>query len=110
MKFFIKKKYEKKTYIIKSFVALFFISLRIGKRWVFIKKKDNSDEFLVEKKSPLVLPPVYGKLPTPDDAIKNSEKIEEFKEVISSSKNNSNKKTTDNKSSSLQESILDKIK
>ena len=75
-----------------------------------LKKKDNSDEFLVEKKSPLVLPPVYGKLPTPDDAIKNSEKNEEFKQVISSSKNNSNKKTTDNKSSSLQESILDKIK
>ncbi len=29
------------------------------------QKKDSSDEFLVEKKSPLVLPPDYNELPTP---------------------------------------------
>ena len=28
-------------------------------------KKNNSDEFLVEKKSPLVMPPDYNKLPEP---------------------------------------------
>ena len=28
-------------------------------------KKKGSDEFLVEKKSPLVLPPSFGKLPEP---------------------------------------------
>ena len=32
-----------------------------------LKKKNNSDEFLVEKKSPLVLPPDYGKLPQPNE-------------------------------------------
>tara|TARA_B100000767_G_scaffold221310_1_gene209768 strand:- start:368 stop:676 length:309 start_codon:yes stop_codon:yes gene_type:complete len=101
----------KKRLILLNLLLLCFLSACESARDGFsLKKKDNSDEFLVEKKSPLVLPPVYGKLPTPDDAIKNSEKNEEFKEVISSSKNNSNKNTTDNKSSSLQESILDKIK
>ena len=30
-------------------------------------KKDNSDEFLVEKKSPLVMPPDYNELPIPND-------------------------------------------
>ena len=30
-----------------------------------LKKKNNGEEFLVEKKNPLVLPPDYSKLPTP---------------------------------------------
>jgi len=30
-------------------------------------KSENSDEFLVKKKSPLVLPPKYLKLPKPED-------------------------------------------
>jgi len=29
------------------------------------QKKNNSDEFLVEKKSPLVMPPDYNELPIP---------------------------------------------
>ena len=29
------------------------------------QKKGNSDEFLVEKKSPLIMPPDYGELPIP---------------------------------------------
>ena len=29
------------------------------------KKKENSDEFLVQKKNPLILPPDYDKLPEP---------------------------------------------
>ena len=32
-----------------------------------LKKKSSSDEFLVEKKSPLVLPPNYGELPLPNE-------------------------------------------
>ena len=31
------------------------------------KKKQAADEFLVEKKNPLVEPPEYGELPTPTD-------------------------------------------
>ena len=30
-------------------------------------KKDNTDEFLVQKKNPLVLPPDYNDLPVPKD-------------------------------------------
>ena len=37
------------------------------------QKKDNSDEFLVEKKSPLVEPPSYGELPIPSNE-KNNKK------------------------------------
>ena len=98
------------NFFLLSLLLILFSSCSTVKKGFESQRKNSTDEFLVEKKRPLVLPPVYGKLPTPDDAIKNSEKNKEFKEVISSSKNNSNKKTTDNKSSSLQESILDKIK
>ena len=99
-----------KKLIIYLFLLTFLSACQATREGFTLKKKDNSDEFLVEKKSPLVLPPVYGKLPTPDDAIRNTEKTEEFKEVISSSKNNSNKKVNNNKSSNLEDLILDKIK
>ena len=39
-------------------------------------KSENSDEFLVKKKSPLVLPPKYLELPVPKDSILENE--EEF--------------------------------
>ena len=42
------------------------------------QKKNNSDEFLVEKKSPLVMPPKYNELPTPkiDTSEDSEEKID----------------------------------
>ena len=36
-------------------------------------KSNNSDEFLVQKKNPLILPPKYLKLPKPKDLIAVSE-------------------------------------
>ena len=36
-------------------------------------KKSNSDEFLIEKKSPLVLPPEFSQLPKPE-SLNNEEK------------------------------------
>ena len=34
-------------------------------RGIYKPKKSSSDEFLVEKKSPLVMPPDYNNLPVP---------------------------------------------
>ena len=36
-----------------------------------LKKKPSGDEFLVEKKNPLVLPPAYGELPIPKNNQRN---------------------------------------
>ena len=33
-----------------------------------MQKKSSADEFLVKKKDPLILPPDYENLPTPDEA------------------------------------------
>lgn len=73
------------------------------------QKKNNSDEFLVEKKSPLVMPPDYNELPIPNDE-KEEEQTNEIKSLISKSKNGETKENTDEKNSSFESSILKKIK
>ena len=53
------------------------------------KKYENSDEFLVIKKNPLVLPPNFNDLPTPKDVAKSTqiETIEnEIEDLLSSIK------------------------
>ena len=49
IRIFLKKKYEK----IFLFIYYFFICLSVSLK-MDLKKKDNADEFLVEKKNPLV--------------------------------------------------------
>ena len=72
------------------------------------QKKNNSDEFLVEKKSPLVMPPDYGELPRPnsDLDIENDED-NSIKSIISKD-TNSIQSSDDNKN--FEESLLKKIK
>jgi hypothetical protein len=72
-------------------------------------KKNNSDEFLVEKKSPLVMPPDYNELPTPNEG-KIEKETKDIKSLISKSKQIENNENSDKKSSSFESSILKKIK
>lgn len=72
------------------------------------EKITTTDEFLVKKKRPLVLPPDYQKLPKPGE-IKNKEFTEEEK-IKSILKVPNEDKTNTNKSSSVEKSILDKIR
>ena len=73
-----------------------------------MQKKNNTDEFLIEKKSPLVLPPNFDELPEPNyqktnELIKNND-IEKIinKNQLNEIKNNSG-------TSSIEKSILEKI-
>ena len=77
----------------------------------FKLKKTEVDEFLVEKKSPLVLPPDYGKLPLPDGQkeLEDNEEVLNLKEVLSKN-NKSESQKNQNNNSSIEKSILDKIK
>ena len=79
------------------------------------KKYETSDEFLVIKKNPLVLPPDFNNLPQPKDQEKLSrtETIEnEIENVISSIKsgNTSNKKKISSESKSTEDFVIDQIK
>ena len=76
------------------------------------QKQKNSDEFLVEKKAPLVLPPDFEKLPIPKSANeRNIAKEENFKDIIGKeidiSKDYENTQTIE---SSTEASIIEKIK
>ena len=75
------------------------------------QKKKSTDEFLVEKKSPLVMPPDFNELPIPKEKEEKSDvKENEFKTLIS--KENIENKTDNDKNvnKNLEESLLDKIK
>ena len=53
-----------------TFFGLLFLltSCQSAKEGLSGGKKDNTDEFLVQKKNPLVLPPDYNDLPLPKDS------------------------------------------
>jgi hypothetical protein len=75
-------------------------------------RKKNSDEFLVEKKSPLLMPPDYNDLPVPDsDDTKNKDESNQVKELITKSNNtNSNSNKSNNSKSSFEKLLIEKIK
>ena len=74
------------------------------------KKSKSSEEFLINKKSPLVMPPDYSKLPFPENNSNQDEKTQDFdlKKVLEKNSNNQKSKTQTNKS--FQKSIIEKIK
>jgi len=70
------------------------------------KKKTNSNEFLVKKKAPLILPPDYKKLPLPQDQDLDSEKSSYDKKIdLSKVLNKKSKSKIKNKNNSLEKSI-----
>ena len=71
-------------------------------------KKNNSDEFLVEKKSPLVMPPEFDKLPIPNETTEDeSVKKNNLKELIADNEEKVENNTSNMK---LEEALLEKIK
>ena len=97
-----------KFYILIA-IAVLFSSCSSLKEGFTNQKKNNSDEFLVEKKSPLVMPPDYNELPIPNEENINKQS-NEIKSLISKSKNGEIEENFDEKSSSFEGSILEKIK
>ena len=77
-------------------------------------KKKGSDEFLVEKKSPLVLPPSFGELPEPgkepeENIISDKKDTLDIEDIINqSSSTNTSEKSGDTKNS-IEQSIIKKI-
>ena len=74
------------------------------------QKKNNTDEFLIEKKSPLVMPPNFDELPIPKKIeIQKDINENEFKTLITQD----NKEIKSNKkdiNKNFEELLLDKIK
>ena len=75
------------------------------------KKKSSSDEFLVEKKSPLVMPPDYNDLPSPktqNNANKNSNNIESL--ITNNEKGDKKDNNSKGSDQNLEKTLLNKIK
>ena len=72
------------------------------------QKKNNSDEFLVEKKSPLVIPPNYKKLPLPDDNMVKTNSENKIKKLVSNGEDSSKESLETNQS--FEKSLIEKIK
>jgi hypothetical protein len=75
------------------------------------EKKNNTDEFLVEKKSPLVMPPDYNELPIPKEKIEQTDINEnEFKTLITQTNQDTKSENNEDANKNFEELLLDKIK
>ena len=95
--------------IIYMLVLVFFAvscadSLDSVKRGLTGQKRNSTDEFLIQKKDPLILPPDYENLPSPDERIATNEEISIFEKNLETL-------IEDNTSTpnSVEDSILKKI-
>ena len=96
------------------FATLILLVSSCGDTWNSVKrgltgqKENSSDEFLVKKKDPLVLPPNYDKLPVPDE---RGEIIEdEITSIKKTLQRNTTSESETSSSSSTEQSILKKIR
>ena len=97
---------KNKIFAILSLILLL-TSCGTAKKAFSNQKKNSSDEFLVEKKAPLVMPPDYSDLPIPENSeVTEKQNINEIEKLIK----NNEQGNTSNSNSSLEENLLDKIK
>ena len=102
-----------KKFILFISLALFMNGCSSVKDGLSGKKQNNSDEFLIKKKTPLILPPDFNSLPMPKNinSVNQQKKelnIKEILEIKSDTKNETS--STTSKSVLLEESIIKKIK
>jgi flagellar hook-basal body complex protein FliE len=91
-------------------ITLIFLLTSCGGGWDSVKrgltgeKKLSTDEFLVKKKDPLILPPDFESLPTPSDRREGIEEVSSFEKTLTKSVEN-----VSESKSSAEQSILKKI-
>ena len=78
------------------------------KRGLTGAKQQSTDEFLVEKKDPLILPPDYDSLPSPSDREEAVEEMSSFEKTLKQA--SETEITSSSSGSSAEDSILKQIK
>jgi hypothetical protein len=104
-------KIKKNKFVLLTFFGLIFLLSSCGSEGLIGGKKNNTDEFLVQKKNPLVLPPDYNDLPLPkDQKIKDEQSSanidNEIKKLMESEKKDSVSNNDSAGDSSLEDSII----
>ena len=87
-------------------------SLSEVKRGLTGEKKTSTDEFLVKKKDPLIMPPDYEKLPKPGNqevSPKTFSDNNDVKDLLNIEESDSNSKVDDDSSENIESAIIEKI-
>ena len=100
---------------IKSLLLIIFSSILISncgsvQKALDPQNKNTSEEFLVEKKSPLSIPPSFEELPVPSTERVNKESQINNIESLITEKSNNEKLETLESDKDFEQLILDKIK
>ena len=103
----------------KIIIIIFFLVTACASSWDDIKKglggakRTSTDEFLVRKKEPLVMPPKWKNLPEPGAIMKSDDEVREatdIEELIKLEKDKESSTNYEQGDGSLEESILKRIK
>ena len=104
---------NKLTILIIIFFSILLYSCQSAKEALEGKKRsEQSDEFLVEKKNPLAMPPDYEKLPTPGNQEVSPETFsdnEEVKDLLNVQDSNKIDSNNDANEADIESSIIKKI-
>ena len=78
--------YKKIIYIISIiFLITSCETMSSVKRGLTGEKKLSTDEFMIEKKDPLIMPPDYENLPTPEERVAAKDEISTFEKSLGTS-------------------------
>ena len=103
----------------KIIIIVFFFITACASSWDDVKKglgggkKTSTDEFLVRKKEPLVMPPKWKNLPEPGGIKRSDDEVGEptdIEELMKLGKNKESSTNYEQGNGNLEESILKKIK
>ena len=106
---------KKTNPLIASFLILIFLnSCGTVAEGLGGSKKKGNEEFLVEKKSPLILPPSFGELPEPGNQINenkksNNENNLSIEKIITQESSTDGDTKSNKTNSSIEKSIIEKI-
>ena len=106
---------KKTNPLIASFLILLFLnSCGTVAEGLGGSKKKGSEEFLVEKKSPLVIPPSFGELPEPGkepekNTISDKKNTSDIEDIINQSSSTNTSEKSDDTKNSIEQSIIKKI-
>ena len=95
-------------------MMLIFLVTSCADSWSNVKrgltgaKQNTTDEFLVQKKDPLILPPDFDTLPSPSDREEAIEEISSFEKTLK--KASETEVTSTSAGSSAENSILEQIR
>jgi len=99
----------------KNFIFIFIFiflsncqSLGNFKKAMTGQKVNTTDEFLIKKKDPLILPPQYDKLPLPKSSDFQEKEENTVKSILKTGKNSETKKSSS--ISSLEKKIFEELR